>query len=266
MDIFNYSFMIRALIVGLLLALSVPCIGTVVVLKRLSMIGDALSHAALAGVVLGLVLGVYPTLGAFAACIVSALMVELIRKKLKKYTELSIAIVMAAAIGLAGVLSGYVNSAKSFSSYLFGSIVAITDVEFITIAAMSGVVILCFVLLYPAFFYITFNERLARLGGVKTGIVNFVFTMLTATTVAIAAGTVGALMVSSLMVLPVACALMLARSFKSTVLTSVLFGVAFTLGGIVISFYTDWKPGATIVLVGVACFAVVALASRLKRE
>jgi len=266
MEIFNYSFMIRALIAGLLLALSVPCVGTVVVLKRLSMIGDALSHAALAGVVLGLVLGIYPTLGAFAACIVSALMVELIRKKLKKYTELSIAIVMAAAIGIAGVLSGYVSSAKSFSSYLFGSIVAITNAEFLTIIVMSAAVIICFVLFYPAFFYITLDERLAKLGGVKTGAVNFIFTLLTATTVAIAAGTVGALMVSSLMVLPVACALALARSFRGTVFTSVAFAVGFTTCGIVISFYTDWKPGAAIVLAGVACFAVVSAVSRLRRN
>ena len=119
MEILEYDFMRRAFIVGILLAIIIPCIGIVVVLKRLSMISDALSHSSLAGVAAGLILGINPIVGAVITCVVSALSIEVIRKKIPRYSEMSIAIVMSAGIGLAGVLSGFVKSAANFNSFLF---------------------------------------------------------------------------------------------------------------------------------------------------
>ena len=125
MSIFEYPFMQRAFLVGVLLALIIPCVGIVIVLKRLSMIGDALSHTSLAGVAAGLLFNINPVLGATAACVAAAFGIEAIRKKLPRYAEMSIAIILSAGVGLAGVLSGFVRSAASFNSFLFGSIVAI---------------------------------------------------------------------------------------------------------------------------------------------
>ena len=105
MEIFEYAFMQRAFLVGILLAAIIPCIGIVIVCKRLSMIGDALSHTSLAGVAAGLILGVNPVLAAAAACVIAALGMEAIRRKLPRFSEMSIAIIMSAGIGLAGVLS-----------------------------------------------------------------------------------------------------------------------------------------------------------------
>ena len=177
MEILEYDFMRRAFIVGILLAIIIPCIGIVVVLKRLSMISDALSHSSLAGVAAGLILGINPIVGAVITCVVSALSIEVIRKKIPRYSEMSIAIVMSAGIGLAGVLSGFVKSAANFNSFLFGSIVAISNFELILVIVISCIVIITCILLYKELFFIAFDEQAARIAGVPVKLVNTIFTV-----------------------------------------------------------------------------------------
>ncbi len=261
--ILEYDFMRRAFIVGILLAVIIPCIGIIVVLKRLSMIGDALSHTSLAGVAAGLIMGINPILGAVTACIAAALGIEFIRKKIPKFSEMSIAIVMSAGIGLAGVLSGHVKNAANFNSFLFGSIVSISDFEMILVAGISCIVMLAFILLYKELFYIALDERAARLSGVPVGVINFIFTILTAVTVSVAARTVGALIVSSMMVVPVACAMQVGKSYRQTVIYGVIFAVAFTVTGLFLSYYLKLKPGGTIVLLGVLCLVVMLLIKQI---
>lgn len=263
MGMLEYDFMRRAFLVGVLLALIIPCIGMIVVLKRLSMIGDALSHASLAGVAAGLIFSFNPVLGAIAGCVVAALGIEAIRRRIPKYSEMSIAIVLSAGVGLAGVLSGFVKSAANFNSFLFGSIVAISDFETILVAVVSAAVLLGFVLLYKELFYIALDERAARMSGVPVGAINFVFTILTAVTVSVAARTVGALIVSSLMVVPVACAMQFGKSYRHTVLLSVAFAVVFMVAGLVLSYYLRLRPGGTIVLIGVVTLVAVLIGKRL---
>ena len=262
MELFAFDFMRRAFVVGILLGAIIPCIGVIVVLKRLSMIGDALSHTSLAGVAGGLLMGINPIVGAMAACILGALGIEAIRKKLGRYAELSIAIVLSAGVGLAGVLSGLLQGGSGFNSFLFGSIVAISDFELGLVALISVAVIVAFVLLYKELFAVSFDERGARLAGVPVRTVNFVLTLLTAVTVSVAARTVGALMVSSLMVVPVVCSMQFARSYRGMVVGAVLFGVGFTVAGLALSYYLGLRPGATIVLTGVCCLTVVLLATK----
>lgn len=263
MTIFEYSFMQRAFLVGILLAIIIPCIGIVVVLKRLSMIGDALSHTSLAGVAAGLLLNINPVLGATVACVAAAFGIEAIRKKIPKYAEMSIAIIMSAGIGLAGVLSGFVQDAAGFNSFLFGSIVAISNEELGVVALVSGIILLTFILLYKELFYLALDERASRLAGVPVSIVNSVFTLLTAVTVSIAARTVGALIVSSMMVVPVACAMQFGKSYKQTVLWSVVFAQLFTISGLFFAYYGGLKPGGTIVLTGVLCLSVILMGKAL---
>ncbi len=262
-SILEYDFMHRAFAVGILLAVIIPCIGIIVVLKRLSMIGDALSHTSLAGVAAGLIMGINPILGAVTACIAAALGIEAIRKRIPKFSEMSIAIIMSAGVGLAGVLSGFVKNAANFNSFLFGSIVAISDFEMILVACISCTVMLAFIFLYKELFYIALDERAARLAGVPVRVINFIFTILTAVTVSVAARTVGALIVSSLMVVPVACAMQFGKSYKQTVIYSACFAVFFTVTGLVISYYLRLKPGGTIVLIGVLCLVAVLLLKKV---
>ncbi|MGN0497383.1 MAG: metal ABC transporter permease [Lachnospiraceae bacterium] len=250
-EMFQYAFMQRAFIVGILLAVIIPLIGVVIVLKRLSMIGDALSHTSLAGVALGLILGINPIIGAVVSCVVAAFSIEAIRRKLPKYAEISISIIMSVGIGLASVLSGFIDDAASFNSFLFGSIVAITNTEVIMVVIVTVIVMITFLLLYKELMFITFDEAGAILAGLPVKKINFVITILTAITVSVAARSVGALIVSSLMVIPVACAMQIANSYKKTVIYSVIFAIVFTIVGLVLSYYFNLKPGGTIVLTGV---------------
>lgn len=266
MGIFEYAFMVRAFAVGLMLAVIVPCVGVIVVLRRLSMVGDALSHASLAGVAAGLVMGINPVLGSVAACVAAALGIEAIRKRLPQFSEMAIAIILSAGVGLAGVLASSIKNTANFSSFLFGSIVAISDAELIGVMALGGVVLLFFLLLYRELFYIAQDERAARLAGVPVWRVNFIFTILTAVTVSVAARTVGALVVSSLMVLPVACAMQLANSYKKTVLYSIGFALLFVTAGLFLSYYKSVRPGGAIALIGVGVLVLLMLARGIRQK
>jgi zinc transport system permease protein len=204
-------------------------------------------------------LGINPILGAAAACIAAALGIEAIRKKIPKFSELSIAIILSAGVGLAGVLSGFVKNAANFNSFLFGSIVAISDFELGMAVGISAAVMLAFVLLYKELFYIALDERAARLAGIPVRVINFIFTILTAVTVSVAARTVGALIVSSLMVVPVACAMQFGKSYRQTVVYSACFAVLFMVSGLCAAYYLRLKPGGTIVLIGVASLLIILL-------
>ena len=249
---FEYAFMNHAFIAGMVLGAAIPCIGVIVVLKRLSMMGDALSHSSLAGVAGGLIAGVDPVAGSVVACLAAA--------------ELAIAIVMSCGVGLAGVLSGFVPSAASFSSFLFGSIVAISDDELIAAALVGAAVLGACILFRRKLFLVTLDERAARLAGVRVKAVNALFVILTALTVAVGARTVGALVVSSMMVVPVACALQVARSWKQTVAISCAVGLAITAAGLVLSFELGLKPGGTIVLVGVVLLLCIIVVKAFARQ
>ena len=165
---FEYLFMQRAFVAGLILGIAVPCVGVVVVLKRLSMMGDALSHTALAGVAGGLIAGINPVLGATIACLGAAGAIEVIRRRFEGHAELAIAIVMSCGIGLAGVLSGFVPNAASFSSFLFGSIVTVNDDDLLAVAAVGATVLLLCALMRIELFLVSLDERAARLAGVRT--------------------------------------------------------------------------------------------------
>lgn len=266
LDIFQYDFMQRAFITGILIGIITPCIGVVVVLKRLSMTGDALSHNSLAGVAAGLVLNVNPILGAVVFSILAAFGIEKVRKSFPQYSELAIAIIMSTGIGLAGILSGFVKNSANFNSFLFGSIVAISDFELYMVIGLSIIVILVFTLLFKELFYMTFDEESARLAGIPIKGINFMFTLLTAITISVSARTVGTLVVSSLMVLPVATAMQLAKSYKQTVVCSILFALFFTITGLFISYYANFKPGGTIVLVGVLTLVSVLVGKNISHK
>ncbi|MBP7176420.1 MAG: metal ABC transporter permease [Thermoclostridium sp.] len=263
LEIFRYDFMINAFIVGILIAMIIPCIGVIVVLKRLSTIGDALSHSSLAGVAAGLIAGINPILGAVVFAVVAALGIERIRKSIPKYGEIATAVITSVGVGLAAILSGFVKSAN-FNSFLFGSLVAISPFELYLVIGLSIVVIALFVFLFKALFYITFDEESAKLAGIPVKLVGTVFTILTAVAISISARVVGALVVSSMMVLPVAAAMQIAKSYKQTVWCSVLFSVLFVVTGLFLSYYLDLKPGGTIVITGVITLVVTLSVKALK--
>jgi len=265
-EFLQYSFMNKALLVGLIIAVIAPLIGITVVLKRLSMIGDSLSHSSLAGVAAGLILGINPILGAMAFAIVAAFAIERVRKIFKSYSELAIAIIMSTGIGLAGILSGFIANARDFNSFLFGSIVATSDLEVLLVCILGIFVVVAAIILYRELMYIAFDEECASLAGIQVGKINFIFTILTAVTVSVSSRTVGTLVVSSLLVLPVASAMQISKSYKSTVIISVIYAVIATMTGLILSFYMDLRPGGTIVLIAVAMLSATMGYGRLTRR
>lgn len=262
---FDYEFMRIAFAVGVMLGAAVPCIGVTVVFKRLSMTGDALSHVSLAGVAIGLIAGFNPLIVAMAACVVSSLIIEFIRKKFYKYSEISIAIVLSLGIGLAGLLSSFAPS-NNFNSYLFGSIVAISKLELYMTAALFAIVISFIVLFYKDLLYIAYNERDAKISGVHVDAVNIAFTVLTAVTVALASKVIGALIVSSLMIVPVAAAMIVSGSYKSTLLWSIGVSMVSVIAGLVLSYYCGLKPGGTIVLISIAILFLCMLYKKISTK
>lgn len=263
LSIFSYDFMQRAFLVAVLIALISPCIGVPIVLKRLSAIGDATSHSALAGIAFGLVFGINPIVGAVIFSVFAVLGIEGLRKAFGRFSEIATVVVMSAGIGLTAILSGFITSGSAnLNSFLFGSIVTISNFELFLTIVLSVAVVFVSWLLYREMFFITFDEEAAALGGVRVKTVNFIFMLLTAVTVSVAARTVGALMVSSLLVIPVACGMMLAKSYRGTIGYAVLFAELFTVTGLFLSYYLDLKPGGTIVLLGVAVLVVLMFCTR----
>ncbi len=261
----EFAFMRRALLVGFLLSVAIPCIGIVVVNRRSSMIGDALSHASLAGVALGLILSINPIVGAIIACVIAALAIDGIGARFQGKRDMATAIVMSAGIGLASILSDFVPGAAKFESFLFGSISAISPGELVVVLVVAVIVVAVFVLFYEPLLYLSFDESGAQLAGIPTKKLNFVFTLMMAVTIAIASRTVGVLMVSSLMVIPVSCGMILAKSYKQTVIWSLIFALCFTMGGITLSYYVRLKPGGSIVMLGVLTLCFLSLFPFKKR-
>lgn len=266
---FEYVFMQRALLVGLVLGAVLSCIGLLIVMRRQSMIGDALSHSSLAGVALGLILGLNPLVGAVIICVVAALSIDFFGRRIGRYREMAIAIVMSTGIGLASVLSDFVRSASNFQSYLFGSIVAISAEDAWLTVILSILVLVIFFAKLEALFFSSYSERSARLAGINVPLTDFIFTLMTAIMVSLASRTVGALIVSSFMVIPAACAMQLAKSFRQTLLFSFLFSELFIFAGLTASFYLKLKPGGTFVLIALLVFLLILLfksaAKSLKR-
>ena len=193
--------------------------------------------------------------------------IEAFRKTFGEYGEIATVVVMSAGIGLTAVLSGFITDGSSnLNSFLFGSIVAIKDFELYLTIGLGVAVIVISSLLYRELFFITFDEESAKLSGVKTGIINLILMLLTAVTVSVASRIVGALMISSLIVLPVASAMMIAKSYKQTMWYSILLAEIFTIVGLFISYYADLRPGGTIVLLGVVFLVIVATLTAKRRR
>lgn len=257
--------MINAFIVAFMIAISAPCIGLPIVLKRFSSIGDATSHSALGGIALGLILGINPLLGAIVFSIAAVLSIEALRKRFGAYNEIATVVVMSAGIGLTAVLSGFItNGSSNINSFMFGSIVAISDFELALTLILSAMVILFSVLLYKEIFAITFDEEAAKLCGIPVKFTNFLLMLLTAVTVSVSSRIVGALMISSLLVIPSATAMLISKSYKQTLVLSIIFAEIFTLGGLFISYYLDLRPGGTIVIFGTLILTITALLKKRK--
>ncbi|WP_083291699.1 metal ABC transporter permease [Corynebacterium sp. HMSC11E11] len=262
--IVEFAFVRRTLVVGLILAIAIPLIGIVMVNRRTSMMGDALSHTSLAGVALGLIAGFNPVIGAIAVAVLGAFVIEGIRKRFPHYGDMATAVTLSAGLGVAVILSDLAPSGRSFDSYLFGSISAVTEADVWLTAVVFALVVATSVVCYGSLLDMVVDPILARLAGNRVGVVNAVFTALAAITVALAVKVIGALLVVSLMVLPVATALIVARSYAQAFWLSIAASVVYTMTGLVISYSVDVRPGGAIVVTAVLGMGLTALFRKIR--
>ncbi|MDL2281006.1 metal ABC transporter permease [Selenomonadales bacterium OttesenSCG-928-I06] len=249
LEIFQYDFMQRALISGLIVAVMCPMLGMFIVLRKQSLIGDGLGHAAFAGVTGGYLLGLYPIIGAFVFTILGAVGIELVRRKNSAYADMGLAIFFYAGMALAIIFSSIIRMpSSSLLGFLFGSILTVTYLDILVIAFCA---ILTFIFIKKYFhklMLILFNEDIAKVAGINTNSLNMALSIITALVVSASMLVVGVLLVSALMIVPVAAARQLEVGFKTTLFCSIVIAVISVISGLTSSFYFDIAPGGCIII------------------
>ena len=254
-EILSYPFMQRALIAALLTGLIAPAIGTYVVQRRLSLLGDGLGHVALAGVGLALLTGAAPIPIAVVTCVAGAVVVEILRQRGKATGDVGLAILFYGGLAAGVFLSGISGvGARGLAQYLFGSLTTVTPSDMRLIAILAIVILVTTLGLAPQLYAVSTDEEFARTQGLRVRLYNIAVVSLAAVTVALAMRTVGLLLVSALMVVPVAAARNLVRGFTAGLLCAIGIGVATAVGGAAASFWVDAAPGAFIVLLAIGVF------------
>ena len=258
----TYEFARWQLLAALVVALLCAVLGVYVVLRGMSMLGDGLAHLSFAGVALGLALGHYPLALVFA--VAGALLIQLLRAREVVRGDTAIGILFTAGLAL-GVLvvSRAGGTGVNAQAYLFGNLASVLPQDAWLVSGVGLALVVAFALLHKELLAITFNEEAARLSGIPVGVLNVVFTTLTAASIVVAARVVGVLLVSALLVVPAATSLQMARSFRGAIALSVAFGLASVLAGVYASTAYGASTGASIALAATALFAVVVLGKGL---
>lgn len=263
LDIFNYDFMVRAFVAGLLVALVIPVLGTFMVARQYSLIAESLAHVSLAGIGAGLLLGVAPVAVAVPVTAGGALLLEWLRQKQRISGETSLAIVMSAGLALAVVLATASQGRTDFTSYLFGSIVTTSWEDVLTLAVTAGIILAVLSLNYRALLHIAFDEDGARIAGYPVTLLNYTLAVLAAVMVVLSLRIVGGLLISALLVIPVVAAAQLSRSFRTSMWLAVVVAIVAVAAGLVVSFYTGIAAGGAIVLASVALL-LLAMVAKVK--
>ncbi len=258
-DPLSYDFVLRALIAGTFTGLAAPAIGTYLVQRKLSLLGDGIGHISVTGVALGLLTGASPTWTAIVVAVLGAIAIELIRSTGKASGDVALALIFYGGIAGGLMLVHFAGSgAYALNTFLFGSLTSISSSDvWVSVVLAMIVIALCLALL-PQLFSVANDEDYARTTGLRVGFYNILISVLAAVSVTVAMRTVGLLLVSALMVIPVATAQQFSRGFRMTMLAAMAAGLLASVLGIGFSAYVDVPSGATIVLVALAGFAVTA--------
>jgi zinc transport system permease protein len=263
---FQYAFMQNALIVSLIIAVLAPCIGIFLVLRRMAMIGDALAHASLAGVTVGLLTGSNPILGAFLFTSISGLLIEFLRHTFRKYTELILSIVLAIGVGTAVTLISSGKLSANADNFLYGSVLTVTAVDLYAVLGLTVLAVGILVFLYNQLLYIAFDEEAAQVAGVRVRLINYMFAVLAASVIAMTIRIVGVLVISSMLTLPVATAMQFGQGFRRTLLISICVSIFDLMAGLILSFYLNVAPGGLTALISVGALLFVLLMKQLRQK
>ena len=259
----SYEFMQRAFIAGIFIAILASLSGTFVVLRRYSLISETLAHSALVGVAVGLVAGYNPLWVAVAVAIISAWLIEYLRSSFELYSDAILAILLSGSLALAVIivsLGGAFNN--SLFSYLFGSILSVSDSDVITIVIFGSLSLLFLLLFAKELYFIAYDEEVAKTSGIKVKFLNFLLVTVVAIIIALSIRVVGSLLIGALMVIPTVAALQYRVGFRPTMLLSLFFALFSVVFGMSLSYYFSLPSGATIVLCVIVVFIISLLINK----
>lgn len=266
-DLLAYEFLQRALIAGVLVGLIAPVVGAFLVQRRLALLGDGMGHVALTGIGLSMLLGTAPLTTAMVAAAVGAVIVEVIRSRSRTAGDLALALVFYGGIAGGVVLASLAdNSTASLTQYLFGSIITVTPEDLRALGVLIAIVLVTLTVAGRSIWLLSLDADVARVQGVRVLLASTILTVLAAIVVVVGMRVVGVLLVSALMIVPVAAAQQVTRSFRATMMLGSACGVVAAVSGMAMSYASDTAPGATIVVTALGLFAVAAMAGVLVRR
>lgn len=265
-ELFSYTFIVRALTVGILVALCAALLGVSLVLKRYSMIGDGLSHVGFGALSVSLALGVAPLEVSLPVVAVTAFLLMRLGEHSLIKGDAAIAIISSSAIAI-GVIVVSLTTGMNVDvyNYMFGSILAMSESDVVLSVLVSAAVLVLYVLFYNKIFAVTFDESFAKATGTHAGRYNMLIAMLTALIIVVGMRMMGAMLISSLVIFPALTSMRVFKSFKGVVMSSAVLSVVCFAAGIVISFIGSVPAGAAVVVVNLAAFCLFFMAGRVFR-
>jgi zinc transport system permease protein len=265
-EMFSYQFIVYALVVGISISICAALLGTSLVLKRNSMIGDGLSHVGFGACAIAIALNWAPLAFAIPIVIIASFLILKLSEKSKIHGDSAIALVASASLAIGYIVIHTSGTNIDVENYLYGSILGITKQELIMSVSLSIVVIIAFVLLYNKIFAITFDESFMKSTGGKTEIYNIIISVLCSITVVLGMKLMGALLITSLIIFPTISARQIFKKYKSVVIASVVISVLCFFIGMVMNYYIDLPIGSTIVVVNLCLLLILMATSKIMNK
>ena len=264
-EAFSYGFMQRALIVGILIALCSAMLGLFLVLKKFSMIGDGLAHVSFATVAIALLLNQSSLVVSIPVVIIASLLILKINESASVYGDAAIGLVSSFSVAL-GILITSVSEGFNVDlfSFMFGSILVISEVDVWLSVILSGVVVSTIIFFYHDLFAVTHDEAFAKVIGINTKLMNNMIAILTAITIVLGIRAVGTMLISSMIIFPAVTALQFAKNFKMTIILSGIISVISVIVGVIGSYWMNWPSGASIVMVNAILFMLAFIYKKLR--
>ena len=267
LEMFSYSFMTRAFIVGVLISLCASLIGVSLVLRRNSMIGDGLSHVGFGAFALATILDFAPLEFAIPVVIIVSFFILKLNDNSKIHGDSAIALISASSLAIGTFAISVTKGVNTdINNYLFGSILSINETDIIVSAVLSILVILLYIVSYNKIFAITFDEKFAKSVGINTNLYNIIFASLCSIVVVLGMRLMGSLLISSLIIFPTLSSMQYFKKFKSVVISSVFIGIISFIIGLFVSYINATPTGSTIVIINLIVFIMFKMISYIRRR
>ena len=263
LEMFTYPFIVRAFVVGILVSLCAALLGVSLVLKRYSMIGDGLSHVSFGALAIAVALGVTPLYFSIPVVILAAFFLLRMASHPRWNSDAAVAVMSASALAVGViVISRTTGMTTDVDNYMFGSVLAMTDLDVLLAAGLSLAVLVLFVLFYHKLFAVTFDESFSRATGVRVGLYNTFLSVLTALTIVLGMRMMGAMLISSLVIFPALSAMRVRKSFRGVVILAGILSVTCFCAGLTASYLLSTPVGATVVIADLLAFLVCSIVGK----